>query len=196
MNDKKSENDTQNPEATVANEVGLNLDNIEEFEEIDISEEAMELSELNELRVENEELKDRVMRALAEAENQRKRGERNRRDAEIYGGSKLAKDMLSVYDNMSRALSVIDDAQRESSRALIEGIELTQRELLNVFRTHNIVSIVPEIGEKFDPQKHEAMFEAPVPDSKAGNIIQVISEGFMVGERLLRAAQVGVSSGG
>jgi len=139
MNDKKSENDTQNPEATVANEVGLNLDNIEEFEEIDISEEAMELSELNELRVENEELKDRVMRALAEAENQRKRGERNRRDAEIYGGSKLAKDMLSVYDNMSRALSVIDDAQRESSRALIEGIELTQRELLNVFRTHNIV---------------------------------------------------------
>ena len=196
MNDKKSENDTQNPEATVANEVGLNLDNIEEFEEIDISEEAMELSELNELRVENEELKDRVMRALAEAENQRKRGERNRRDAEIYGGSKLAKDMLSVYDNMSRALSVIDDAQRESSRALIEGIELTQRELLNVFRTHNIVSIVPEIGEKFDPQKHEATFEAPVPDSKAGNIIQVINEGFMVGERLLRAAQVGVSSGG
>lgn len=196
MNDEKSENDTQNPEAAVANEVELNLDNIEEFEEIDISEEAMELSELNELRVENEELKDRVMRALAEAENQRKRGERNRRDAEIYGGSKLAKDMLSVYDNMSRALSAIDDVQRESSRALIEGIELTQRELLNVFRTHNIVSIVPEIGEKFDPQKHEAMFEAPVPGSKAGNIIQVINEGFMVGERLLRAAQVGVSSGG
>ena len=172
----------------------LNLDDIEDFEEIDISEEGVELSENDALRQENEELKERVMRALAEAENQRKRGERNRRDAEVYGGAKLAKDMLSVYDNMTRALDTIDDEQREASKALIEGIELTQRELLNVFKQHKIEAVLPAVGDKFDPQIHEAMFEAPVPDIKGGHIIQVMSQGFMIGDRLLRAAQVGVSS--
>ena len=172
------------------------FDDVEDFEEIDMSEEAMELSEVDELRLENEQLKDRLMRALAEAENQRKRGERNRRDAEIYGGSRLAKDMLSVYDNMSRALGAVDDGQRAASKALIDGIELTQRELLSVFRNHKIAVVMPLEGDKFDPKIHEAMFEAPVPGSKAGNIIQVMSKGFMIGDRLLRAAQVGVSSGG
>jgi molecular chaperone GrpE len=175
-------------------ETELNFDDVADFEEIDISEEAMELSELEELREENEALKDRVMRALAEAENQRKRGERNRRDAEVYGGAKLAKDMLSVFDNMTRALDTIDDAQRETSKALIDGIELTRRELLSVFKAHKIEEISPAVGDKFNPQIHEAMFEAPVPDIKAGHIIQVLSHGFMIGDRLLRAAQVGVSS--
>ena len=175
-------------------ETELNFDDLADFEEIDISEEAMELSELEELREENEALKDRLMRALAEAENQRKRGERNRRDAEVYGGAKLAKDMLSVFDNMSRALDTIDDAQRETSKALIDGIELTRRELLSVFKTHKIEEVSPTVGDKFNPQVHEAMFEAPVPDIKAGHIIQVVSHGFMIGDRLLRAAQVGVSS--
>jgi molecular chaperone GrpE len=175
-------------------EIEPNFDDVEDFEEIDLSEEAVELSETEVLRDENEQLKDRLMRALAEAENQRKRGERNRRDAEVYGGAKLAKDMLSVYDNMSRALEAIDDTQKEASKALIEGIELTQRELLSVFRRHKIEPVMPLVGDKFDPQIHEAMFEAPVPDIKAGHIIQVMSQGFMIGDRLLRAAQVGVSS--
>jgi molecular chaperone GrpE len=175
-------------------ETELNFDDVADFEEIDISEEAMELSELEELREENEALKDRLMRALAEAENQRKRGERNRRDAEVYGGAKLAKDMLSVFDNMTRALDTIDDAQRETSKALIDGIELTRRELLSVFKAHKIEEVSPAVGDKFNPQIHEAMFEAPVPDIKAGHIIQVLSHGFMIGDRLLRAAQVGVSS--
>ena len=175
-------------------ETELNFDDVADFEEIDISEEAMELSELEELREENEALKDRLMRALAEAENQRKRGERNRRDAEVYGGAKLAKDMLSVFDNMTRALGTIDDAQRETSKALIDGIELTRRELLSVFKAHKIEEISPAVGDKFNPQIHEAMFEAPVPDIKSGHIIQVLSHGFMIGDRLLRAAQVGVSS--
>ncbi len=170
--------------------------NVEDFEEIDISEEAVELSEVDELRQENEQLKDRLMRTMAEAENQRKRGERNRRDAEVYGGAKLAKDMLSVYDNMSRAVEAVDDSQREVSKALIEGIELTQRELLSVFRNHKIIVVMPLEGDKFDPKIHEAMFEAPMPNTKAGHIIQVMSKGFMIGDRLLRAAQVGVSSGG
>ena len=177
-------------------EIEPNFGDVEDFEEIDMSEKIGELSEVEELRQENEQLKDRLMRALAEAENQRKRGERNRRDAEIYGGSRLAKDMLSVYDNMSRALGAVDDSQREASKALIDGIELTQRELLSVFRNHKIAVVMPLEGDKFDPKIHEAMFEAPVPGSKAGNIIQVMSKGFMIGDRLLRAAQVGVSSGG
>lgn len=78
---------------------------------------------------------------------------------------------------------------------MIEGIELTQRELLSAFAKHKIVPVAPEVGEKFDPNMHQAMFEAPFPDVKAGHILQVMSEGYMIGDRLLRPAQVGVSSG-
>jgi molecular chaperone GrpE len=151
-------------------------------------------SEWDELTAERDNLKDRLMRVLAEAENARKRGERDRRDAEIYGGSKLARDLLSVYDNLTRALDTVDDTQREASKALIDGIELTKRELLSAFTKNKIERLVPEIGEKFDPQLHQAMFEAPVPDIPAGNIIQLMAEGFVIGDRLLRPAQVGVSS--
>ena len=134
------------------------------------------------------------MRALADAENARKRGDKARREAENYGGSKLARDMLPVYDNMKRAIEAATDEQREVSAALIEGVELTMRSLLGVFEKHGIRVISPEVGDKFDPQVHEAMFEAPVPGTKAGDIIQVSAEGFMLHDRLLRAAQVGVSS--
>ncbi len=151
-------------------------------------------NEWDELTAERDNLKDRLMRALAEAENSRKRGERDRRDAEIYGGSRLARDLLSVYDNLTRALDTVDDTQREASKALIDGIELTRRELLSAFNKHKIERLVPEVGEKFDPQLHQAMFEAPVPDIAAGNIIQLLAEGFVIGDRLLRPAQVGVSS--
>ncbi|WP_240758157.1 nucleotide exchange factor GrpE [Palleronia sediminis] len=151
-------------------------------------------AEMEALRAENEELKDRFVRALADAENSRKRAERERREAESYGGSKLSRDMLSVFDNLQRAVDAIPAESREQNAALIEGLELTMRELLAVFGRHGIKRITPEIGDRFDPKMHEAMFEAPVPDSKAGDIIQVMSEGFMLHDRLLRAAQVGVSS--
>lgn len=134
------------------------------------------------------------MRALADAENARKRGDKARREAENYGGSKLARDMLPVYDNMKRAIEAATDEQREVAAALIEGVELTMRSLLGVFEKHGIRVVSPEVGDKFDPQVHEAMFEAPVPGTKAGDIIQVSAEGFMLHDRLLRAAQVGVSS--
>lgn len=150
--------------------------------------------ELELLRAERDDLKDRFMRALADAENARKRSDRDRREAEQYGGSKLSRDMLPVYDNMKRALEAIGDEQRDASAALIEGIELTMRELLNVFAKHGIERIAPQVGDKFDPQVHEAMFEAPVPGTTAGEIIQVSAEGFMLHDRLLRPAQVGVSS--
>ena len=139
---------------------------------------------------ERDDYKDRFMRALADAENLRKRSERDRREAEQYGGSKLARDMMPVYDNLKRAL----DAAGDEVGSVIEGIQLTLKELSNVFEKHGITILSPEMGEKFDPQMHQAMFEAPVPGTKAGDIIQVMAEGFMLHDRLLRPAQVGVSS--
>lgn len=150
--------------------------------------------ELEALRAERDDMRDRFMRALADAENARKRGERDRREAEKYGGSKLARDMLPVYDNLSRALEAVTEEQRAANKALLEGVELTMRELTNVFGKHGIEVIAPQVGDAFDPQMHEAMFEAPVPGTKAGDIIQVMGQGFMLHDRLLRPAQVGVSS--
>lgn len=174
------------------------LDDIEALEDelnrIEEDEEVLEVNELDQMRAERDEFKDRFMRALADAENSRKRSDRDRREAENYGGSKLARDMLPVYDNMKRALEAATDEQRQGAAALIEGIELTMRELLNVFSKHGITVISPEIGERFDPNIHESMFEAPLPGTKSGDIIQVSAEGFMLYDRLLRPAQVGVSS--
>ncbi|WP_116084807.1 nucleotide exchange factor GrpE [Tropicimonas sp. IMCC34011] len=150
--------------------------------------------EVETLRAERDEMRDRFMRALADAENARKRSERDRKEAENYGGSKLSRDILPVYDNLRRAVDTVTEEQREANKALIEGVELTMKELISVFSKHGIVPIEPETGEKFDPNQHQAMFEAPVPDTKAGEIIQVMATGFMLHDRLLRPAQVGVSS--
>ncbi|KIN62817.1 Protein GrpE [Sulfitobacter noctilucicola] len=174
------------------------LDNLEEAmaeefaaEEAEIDDEELELEQL---RAERDQYKDRFTRALADAENARKRSDKDRREAENYGGSKLARDMLPVYDNMKRALEAATEEQRAVSGPLLEGVDLTMRELLNVFKKHGIEVIAPVVGDRFDPQHHQAMFEAPVPGTKAGDIIQVAAEGFMLHDRLLRPAQVGVSS--
>lgn len=150
--------------------------------------------EIEAIKAERDDFRDKFMRALADAENIRKRSERDRREAENYGGSKLARDLLPVYDNLRRALQTTEDAEGAANAALLEGVELTMRALITTFKKHGIDPIVPEVGEKFNPQLHEAMFEAPVPGTKAGDIIQVAAEGFMLHDRLLRAAQVGVSS--
>lgn len=139
---------------------------------------------------ERDEMRDRLMRALAEAENVRKRAARDRQEAEQYGGSRLVRDMLPVYDNLRRAL----DAAGEARDAVIEGIELTLKELTAVLARHGVTVVSPAIGDRFDPQMHQAMFEAPLPGTRAGDIIQVAAEGFVMHERLLRPAQVGVSS--
>lgn len=174
------------------------LDDVSEAEAEALAEDMAEISdeaaELDALRAERDDYKDKFMRALAETENARKRSDKARREAEQYGGSKLARDMLPVYDNMKRALDAAGDEQRAAAAALIEGIELTMRELTNVFKKHGIEVITPQVGDRFDPQMHEAMFEAPLPGTKAGEIIQVSAEGFMLHDRLLRPAQVGVSS--
>ena len=160
-------------------------------QEIEISDEDIEIDTL---RAERDQFRDRFMRALADSENARKRADKDRREAENYGGSKLSRDLLPVYDNMKRALEAATEEQKVVSAALIEGVELTMRELVNVFGKHGIRPITPAVGDRFDPKEHEAMFEAPLPDTQAGSIIQVSTEGFMLHDRLLRPAQVGVSS--
>ena len=182
------------------------LDDIDQMQEaedaleeelIDITQEDAQTDEVDELAAvtaERDEYRDRFMRALADAENSRKRADKDRREAENYGGSKMARDLLPVYDNMKRAVEAAGDEQKEAAAALIEGVELTMRELLNVFKKHGIQPISPQVGDRFDPQLHQAMFEAPVPGTKAGDIIQVSAEGFMLHDRLLRPSQVGVSS--
>ena len=151
-------------------------------------------AEIEALRAERDDMRDRFIRALADTENMRKRAERDRREAEQYGGTKLARDLLPVYDALRRALDAAGEEQRAAAAALIEGVELTLRELLNVFVKHGMQPIIPQPGDAFDPAEHQAMFEAPIPGTKAGDIIQVMTEGFMLHDRLLRPAQVGVSS--
>lgn len=174
------------------------LDNIDDVmaeeyadQEIEISDEDIEIDTL---RAERDQFRDRFMRALADSENARKRADKDRREAENYGGSKLLRDLLPVYDNMKRALEAATEEQKAVSAALIEGVELTMRELVNVFGKHGIQQITPLVGDRFDPKEHEAMFEAPLAGTQAGSIIQVSTEGFMLHDRLLRPAQVGVSS--
>ncbi len=178
----------------------------EEEKEVLVDDEGKELDDLSledqqpektigELKEENKTLSDKMMRALAETENIRKKFFKEKRDAEIYGCTKLARDLLSVLDNLNRALESIDDEMKQRENAIFEGIELTKKELLNTFSNHEINELAPEQGEKFDPKFHQAMFEGPHPSIEKGNIIQVMANGFTIGDRLLRAAQVGVSSG-
>jgi len=168
-----------------------------EVEEVEISELEGEEQEktFDELKEENKDLSDKMMRALAETENIRKKFFKEKKDAEVYGGTKLARDLLSVLDNLNRALESVDDQMKEKQNAFLEGIELTKKELLNTFSNHEINELSPMEGEKFDPKFHQAMFEGPHPNIEKGNIIQVMANGFTIGDRLLRAAQVGVSSG-
>ena len=177
------------------------LDDISDYEYIDdqeelinIDEEVAQFDEIDAIIAERDDYRDKFMRALADAENARKRADKDRREAENYGGSKLSRDLLPIYDNLKRAIEAAGEDTGENAKALVEGVELTMRELINVFRKHGIEPITPEVGDRFDPQIHQAMFEAPLPGTTAGDIIQVSAEGFMLHDRLLRPAQVGVSS--
>ena len=147
-----------------------------------------------ELEAERDAMRDRVMRALADAENSRKRAEKDRRDGMMYGGAKLSRDMLPVYDSLTRAMEAATQDTRQAAPGLVEGVELTLRELANILEKHGVERINPEPGDMFDPHLHQAMFEAPVPNFTAGQIIQVMTVGFRLHEQLLRPAQVGVSS--
>ena len=140
--------------------------------------------------------KDKLLRTLADMENLRKRTEREVADARLYGIAGFARDVLAVADNMHRALATVDAVQREQAdptvKAMIEGVELTERELMKALEKHGVRKFTPE-GEKFDPNLHQAMYEVPNSDHPAGHIAQVIQSGYMIGERMLRPALVGVS---
>ena len=144
---------------------------------------------------ERDEIKDQLIRALAENENIRKRAEKEKREAESYGITKMSRDILTVYDNLQRALDLAEDILDEKSLPMIEGLELTKKDLLETFKRNRIDKIEPVIGEKFDPKLHQAMFEAPSDSVEKNSIMQVLSIGFSISDRLLRAAQVAVSSG-
>jgi molecular chaperone GrpE len=142
------------------------------------------------------EFKDKLLRTLAEMENLRKRTEREVFDARLYGIAGFARDVLAVADNMHRALDAIGPELRESDdakvKALIEGVELTERELLKTLEKNGVKKFSPQ-GEKFDPNLHQAMYEVPTSDLAPGLVAEVIQAGYMIGERVLRPAMVAVS---
>ncbi len=144
------------------------------------------------------EFKDKLLRTLAEMENLRKRTDREIAEARVYGVTGFARDVLAVADNMHRALATIDDELHTQSdpklKAMIEGVELTERELMKVLEKHGVKKFSPE-GEKFDPNVHQAMYEVPTSELPPGHVAQVIQAGYMLGDRVLRPALVGVSKG-
>jgi molecular chaperone GrpE len=145
------------------------------------------------------EMKDRLLRTLAEMENLRKRTEREVTDARLYGVASFARDVLGVADNIRRALDAVPaEARAHASagmKALVDGVELTERELLKALEKNGVRQFTPH-GEKFDPNVHQAMFEVPDPSVPAGSIVQVMQPGYMIGERVLRPALVAVAKGG
>jgi molecular chaperone GrpE len=145
------------------------------------------------------EHKDRWMRALAEMENLRRRTEREVADARLYGITQFARDVVTVADNMERALAALDSELREKAdsgvKALLDGVELTERELLKALEKHGVKRLDPH-GQKFDPHRHQAMFEVPDETVPAGTVVQVVQSGYTIGERVLRPALVGIAKGG
>src|SRR5476651_647016 len=142
------------------------------------------------------EFKDKLLRTLAEMENLRKRTEREVADARVYGVAGFARDVLAVADNMHRALGTIEAELREHTdpkmKALIEGVELTERELMKVLEKYGVTKFSPE-GEKFDPNVHQAMYEVQSADLPPGHVAQVVQAGYMLGDRVLRPAMVAVT---
>ena len=145
------------------------------------------------------EMKNRLLRALADMENLRKRTEREVADARQYGIAGFARDILGVADNFRRALDSVGPELRNSEEpgitALIEGVELTERDLLKALEKNGIRKIEP-LGEMFDPNLHQAMDEVPDPSVPSSTVVQVIQPGYVIGERILRPAMVAVSKGG
>ena len=151
------------------------------------------------LNAENSQLKDRVLRTLAEMENLRRRTEREVSDAKAYAVTSFARDMLTVVDNLARALEHVPAEARAAAdpqiRSVIEGVELTARDLEAALGRHGVKRLDPK-GQKFDPNFHQAIFEVPDETLPAGAVSQVVQSGWTIGDRVLRPAMVGVSKGG
>jgi len=195
------ENSATNPDAKNENVVNLDPAENELEDAINAAQENLpptpeeQIAQLQQELLDNRE---RTMRALAEAENTRKRALKDRDDAGKYAIAKFARSLLDFSDNFERALAAIpDDIKSVDPRVtnVVEGIEVMQRELQDVFDKNGIQKIEP-LDEKFDANFHEVMFEAPVPGKAAGTIMQVIEPGYILNDRLLRAAKVGIVKAG
>ncbi|RIX99094.1 nucleotide exchange factor GrpE [Aureimonas flava] len=152
-----------------------------------------------ELEAENADVKDRMLRLAADMENLRRRTEREIKDARQFAVANFARDMLSVSDNLDRALQALPEGAREGGdagfTALVEGVEMTGRSMLSAMERHGVKRLEP-LNQRFDPNFHQAMFEVPNPELPANTVVQVVQEGYAIGERVLRPALVGVSKGG
>ncbi len=193
----QNHNETQNSEPIVQNEeleyesFSDNIDPITTQK----NENHEDKNTILKLKDELAKTKDLMMRSVAEAENGRKRALKDREDTAKFAVSKFARDLLSVADNLRRALDSTPSElieQNPQFKNLIDGIEATERELLRAFDKNNINKTQP-LGEQFDPNFHEVMFETPMPDKKAGEIIQVLEAGYILNGRLLRPALVGIA---
>lgn len=145
------------------------------------------------------DLKDRLLRAMAETENVRRRSEREKQESIQYGLTRFAKDLLTVADTLEHAIAHLDAQARESAgeavKNVLTGVELTGKEMLRVFEKNGIKPVNPK-GAKFDPNLHQAIAQVPSPETPEGHVIEVAQIGYTIGERLLRPAMVIVSSGG
>ncbi|EHS51430.1 Protein grpE [Rhizobium sp. PDO1-076] len=168
-------------------------------EEQIIVENEPDVDPLDALKAENADLRDRFLRLAAEMDNLRRRTDREIKDAKSYAVTGFARDMLSVSDNLRRAIEALPEEARTTAdaglAALIEGVEMTERGMLATMERHGIRKIEP-VGQKFDPNFHQAMFEVPNPDVPNSTVVQVVQAGYAIGERVLRPAMVGVAKGG
>jgi molecular chaperone GrpE len=161
---------------------------------------SQDMERMQTLERENADIKDRLLRALAEMENLRRRTERELQDQRAYSITKFATDMVGTADNLRRALDAVpkpDEGEEDNAaiKALVDGVELTERELLKALERHGVKKREP-VGERFDPHKDQAVFEIPDESVVSGTVLQVMQAGYMIGERVLRPSMVGVSKGG
>ncbi len=191
MNDDTSKPEDNKPTPEAANDAAPDM-------QADATNDA-EADPVETLRAENAELRDRLLRSVADMENLRKRTEREIGDTRSYAIAGFARDMLTATDSLSRALMMLPHEAREAAdattKSLIEGIEMTEREMQRLLAKHGVKPIEAE-GQKFDPHKHQAMFEVPDPTRPEGTVVQVVQAGFAIGDRVLRPAMVGVAKGG
>jgi len=184
--------ETQNPAADAPTDRSSEPVNDASVDEVPVDEAPAEPTAEEQIAA----LNDQLLRTLAELENTRRRAERDRGDALKFGAMSFARDMLSVADNMQRALKAAADLGADdlpdAAKAMLEGVEATERDLQASLQRHKVMPINP-MGEKFDPNQHEAMFEAPGTGQAAGTIIEVIEIGYVMAERLLRPAKVGIA---
>ena len=197
MTGKDKDNGTKE-ETTEAPETSTEGTNGSEIENKDAEDTISDADETTEELTPDEEiaeLKDKLLRTLADMENLRRRSQKDREDAVKFSAANFARDMLSVADNLRRATESIpkeDETDGGSLAAFIEGISLTEKELISTLERHGIRKIEP-MGEKFDPKFHEAMYEVPSADAENGTVMQVVEAGYVIHDRLLRPAKVGIA---